>query len=240
MAKSQEENSEHGSLTFQSKRWEHAMPMWWTWCVRQSFLAYLRFVDLSLTFDSRVPQAIAALIIDKVRGEGHLEDQCAWYGICYLVDTTLGLILAIWGLKILDYLAHENDWVALKHSGVYEGVDGVLHWIYQCLAWVFILTVVKIIIYYFMIWTSEPLAFVGGILFEPLQSNIRFELLFVMIFFPGLLNVIYFWIADSFLQAKAEHAGAHEDDPEETEMAQKKESLLTEEDKAKTEIPPIV
>ena len=175
-----------------------------------------------------------------MRGEGHLEDQCAWYGICYLVDTTLGLILAIWGLKILDYLAHENDWVALKHSGVYEGVDGVLHWIYQCLAWVFILTVVKIIIYYFMIWTSEPLAFVGGILFEPLQSNIRFELLFVMIFFPGLLNVIYFWIADSFLQAKAEHAGAHEDDPEETEMAQKKESLLTEEDKAKTEIPPIV
>lgn len=148
-----------------------------------------------------------------------------------MVDTTLGLILAIWGLKLIDTAAHTNDWTSLKHSGVYEGVDGVLHWIHQVLAWLFILTVSKVIIYYFMIWTSEPLAYVGASLFAPLQSNIRFELLFVMIFFPGFLNVIYFWIADSFLQAKAEHAGAHEEDPEETELAQKKETLLTDVEK---------
>jgi hypothetical protein len=178
---------------------------------------------------------IAAIIIDNTRGETRLDDQCAWYGICYLVDTTLGLILAIWGLKILDTMAHQNDWASLKHSGVYEGVDGVMHWIHQSIAWLVILTVVKVIIYYFIIWTSEPLAYVGGSLFAPLQDNIRFELLFVMIFFPGFLNVIYFWIADSFLQAKPDQAGAHEEDPEETEMAQKKEALLTEDDKKEAE-----
>jgi hypothetical protein len=176
-------------------------------------------------------QVIAAIIINKVRGDAQLNDQCAWYGMCYLVDTTLGLILAIWGVKLLDWAAHENDWASLKHSGVYEGVDGILHWIHQSLAWIFILTVVKVIIYFFMIAASGPLANAGAFLFAPLQGNIRFELLFVMIFFPGFLNVIYFWIADSYLQAKPEHAHAHEDEEAETEMAQKKESLLANDDK---------
>eukprot|EP00934_Nitzschia_sp_Nitz4_P005859 Nitzschia sp. Nitz4//scaffold235_size30605//1877//2881//NITZ4_007970-RA/size30605-augustus-gene-0.16-mRNA-1//-1//CDS//3329543438//5849//frame0 len=171
---------------------------------------------------------IAAEIIDNVRGDNQLDDQCAWYGMCYLVDTTLGLILAIWGLKLLDMLAHHNDWVSLKHSGVYEGVDGILHWFNQVLAWMFIMTIVKVIIYFVMVLGSSPLAYVGAIIFAPLQTNIRIELLFVMIFFPGFLNVIYFWVADSYLQAKGEHAGAHEVDPDKVEATtQKKESLLT-------------
>ena len=50
----------------------------------------------------------------------------------------------------------------------------------------------------------------GAILFKPLQSNIRFELLFVMIFFPGVLNIIYFWITDSYLKAGGKHPDLHE------------------------------
>jgi hypothetical protein len=193
------------------------------------------YLDVWLLTTSSSSKIIAGIIIDKVRGDGQLDDQCAWYGMCYLVDTTLGLILAIWGVKLLDMAAQQNDWASLKHSGVYEGDDGILHWTHQVIAWMFILTVVKVIVYYFMVAASEPLAYVGGLLFEPLQGNIRFELLFVMIFFPGVLNVIYFWIADSYLQAKAEHADAHEDDPEETELAQKKEALLTEEGRKEAE-----
>jgi hypothetical protein len=173
------------------------------------------------------PQAIAAIIISNTRGETSLNDQCAWYGMCYLVDTTLGLVLAVWGLRIIDYMAQKWNWDSLKQSGVYEGVDGLVHWFWQVFAWMVNLTVGKVIIYYFMVWCSEPLAVVGSILFRPLQGNIRFELLFVMIFFPGFLNVIYFWIADSYLQAKGENSGAHEVDPDEAEMTeQRKEALL--------------
>jgi len=143
-----------------------------------------------------------------------------------LVDTTLGLLLAIWGLKAIDRMANEWDWVSLKHSGVYEGVDGLLHWIHQAVAWLLILTVCKVIIYFCMIWTADGLAYFGSLLFTPLQGNIRFELLFVMIFFPGVLNVIYFWVADHYLKAGAEHTGAHEEETLDTELAKKKESLL--------------
>ena len=67
-------------------------------------------------------------------------------------------------------------------------------------------------------------------LFRPLQGNIRFELLFVMILFPGLMNVIYFWIADHHLKAKPEHSDAHEE-IEGSDLSDKQESLLTDEDK---------
>jgi CBS domain containing-hemolysin-like protein len=176
--------------------------------------------------------------VDNTQGDdASLEDECAWYAIAYLVDTTLGLVLAIWFLKALDMLAHQNDWVSLKHSGVYEGVDGVLHFANQTVAWMVVLTLVKIVIYYFMVLFSGALAVAGALLFEPFQSNIRFELLFVMIFFPGVLNLIYFWIADSYLKAKKEHAGAHEDEDAEAEMTAKQEGLLTEEERRAQEEP---
>jgi STIMATE family len=154
-----------------------------------------------------------------------LKDQCAWYGMSYLIDTTLGLFLAISLLGLLDYMANERDWVHLKHSGVYVGPDGYKHWISQVVAWMTILTIVKFIIYLFMRIFSQQLAVLGQWLFEPLQSNIRIELLFVMIVFPGLLNVVYFWIADSYLKAKHEHAEAHEQSPE-FQLAEKKQALL--------------
>jgi hypothetical protein len=81
---------------------------------------------------------------------------------------------------------------------------------------------------------SEPLAFFGGLLFAPLQCNIHFELVFVMILFPGLLNVIYFWIADGYLKASKEHSDAHEHD--ESGLEDKKEALVEEEEE---ESPPI-
>lgn len=171
---------------------------------------------------------IAAIIVNSGDEPTDLNDQCAWYGMTYIIDTTLGLVLAIWGLKAIDWMANEWDWMSLKHSGVYEGVDGLLHWIHQAVAWLIILTVSKVIIYYFMIWTADWLSLFGDLLFAPFQSNIHFELLFVMIFFPGVLNVIYFWVADHYLKAGAEHAGAHEEETLDTELAKKKASLLPE------------
>lgn len=183
---------------------------------------------------------IAAVIVNKGAIDNNsLNDQCAWYGMTYLVDTTLGLVLAIWGLKAIDWMANEWDWASLKHSGVYEGVDGLLHWIHQVVAWLIILTVAKVIIYYFMLLTGDWLALFGNILFTPLQSNIRFELLFVMIFFPGVLNVIYFWIADHYLKAGAEHAGAHEEHTLDTELAQKATGLLPDGEVEDSKLPKI-
>ena len=159
---------------------------------------------------------ISAVIAGNVRGGQTLDDECAWYAINYVIDTTLGLVITIIFLDWLEKLAHHFNGVALKNSGVYVGKDGIIHWFWQMTAWIVILSLVKVIICVFMWVFSAPLAWVGAVLFAPLQNNIRFELLFVMIFFPGVLNIIYFWVTDSYLKAGKEHAGAHHE--EENEM----------------------
>lgn len=169
-----------------------------------------------------IHQVIAAVISQNIRGESKLEDQCAWYGMSYIIDTSLGLLIAVVLLGLLDRTANARDWKSLRNSGVYAGADAVPHWVAQVLAWLAILSIAKVIIYIFMWVFSSPLAYVGAILFLPLQANKHFELVFVMILFPGFLNVIYFWIADGFLKAKQEHAAAHELPPDD-----KREALVS-------------
>jgi len=176
--------------------------------------------------------AIAAVIARNVWGEVVLEDECAWYAINYLIDTTIGLVLTVYFLQLLDRIANDQNWSSLKNSGVYTGSNAMHHWWAQLIVWILLLTVVKIIIILFM-WAISPwLAKWGVIFFGPLQSNIKFELLFVMIIFPGFLNVLYFWVIDSFLRATDHHEGVHEAHVEivdvHNEKQSKTESLIEE------------
>ncbi len=138
---------------------------------------------------------IAAVISKNTWGNYELEDQCAWYAISFLVDTTVGLFFSLVLLGWLNVEAKDRNWVSLMNGGVYEGPDGMKHWRDQVLAWIVILTLVRFLVALF-IWVFSPLlARTGDILFEPMQNHIRFELLFVMIVFPGILNFFYFWVA---------------------------------------------
>ena len=177
---------------------------------------------------------IAAVISENIRGENVLEDQCAWYGLSYLIDTTFGLLLAILGLQAIERLANKYQWKPLQHSGVYVGDTAWYHWSIQVVSWIVILTITKFIIYLFMWIFSSQLAWIGSTLFAPFSGYKHFELLFVMIFFPGILNVIYFWIADSYLKASDDQTEAYVHD--ETGLQDKKESLLSSSEQKDTEM----
>ncbi|KAL7464566.1 hypothetical protein ACHAXS_004900 [Conticribra weissflogii] len=186
---------------------------------RRKFLTW--FLDVSkqafgACYAHVLNMVISAIIAENVRGDQALDDECAWYAINYVIDTTLGLVITIVFLDWLERIANSRNWTSLKNSGVYEGREGIIHWAHQMIAWIIILTLVKVVICGFMWVFSAPLAYVGAVMFEPLQSNIRFELLFVMIFFPGVLNIIYFWITDSYLKASGHQTGAHDDEDEKT------------------------
>ena len=142
----------------------------------------------------------------------------------YIIDTSLGLVIAIVLLRWLDRVANERNWTALKDSGIYAGPDAITHWAAQVIAWLIILSIAKVAIYIFMWAFSNPLAWAGGLLFAHFEDNIHFELVVVMILFPGVLNVVYFWIADGYLRANKEHAAAHEPDA----FTDKREALVDE------------
>lgn len=153
---------------------------------------------------------VAAILPSLTRGNYILHDQCAWYAISFVTDTTVGLFFSLIFLGILNAQAKKRGWDSLENTGVYEGPDGMRHWRNQLISWMVILTLTKFPVVGVM-WIFSPiLSRAGDFLFEPLQSNIRFELLFVMIIFPGICNFFYFWIADHYLKAGPEHTSAHE------------------------------
>lgn len=136
------------------------------------------------------------------------QDECAWYAVSFVVDTTVGLLFSLVLLGILNGEAKKRGWKTLEHSGAYDrGGDADRSagryriWCHQVLAWLIILTLVRGWNLLFL-WIFSPwLARVADFLFSPIQADIRFELLFVMIIFPGVLNLFYFWIADHYLKA---------------------------------------
>jgi len=174
---------------------------WWLDVSKQGFGAFYSHLTNML---------VSAIIAGYTRGQYELKDQCAWYGINFLIDTTVVSFFSVLMLDMLTQAAHNRNWETLKNSGVYEGENGMTHWFHQLLSWMMILTVTKFILV-FILWAFYPiLARFGDFLFKPLQENIHFELLFVMIIFPGILNFFYFWIADQYLKAGPEHPEAHE------------------------------
>jgi hypothetical protein len=168
---------------------------------------------------------VAAVIVGHARGDFILEDECAWYATMYVMDTVVGLILSIYFLKLIDQLADKHGWNTLMHSGVYVGPERYKTWSHQLMAWLSILSVVKVMLTFLMWLFSPVLAKWAAVLFQPFEDNTRIELLFVMIVFPGFLNVIWFWITDHFLKAEGHHAGAHEPIADSTADA-KSDSLL--------------
>jgi hypothetical protein len=154
---------------------------------------------------------IAAVLSDNVRGDYELKDQCAWYATTFFIDTTLGLVISVFLLHLVADLANKYEWTTLMVNGVYEGPDGLRIWRDQLISWMLILTVVKFVII-LILWVFSPLlAVMGDFFFRPLQGNVHFELLFVMILFPGIMNFFYFWIADGYLKATPDHPEAHEE-----------------------------
>lgn len=138
-------------------------------------------------------------------------DECAWYGISFVIDTTIGLALSILFLHQLDTFAKAHQIAPLMHLGVYTGDSALYHWTAQLLSWILILTIVKGIIYLLMYVCMGILSVLSEILFTNVFSgHRRFELVFVMILMPGVLNVLYFWIADNNLKAGDDEIAAHE------------------------------
>lgn len=139
-----------------------------------------------------------------------LHDQCAWYALNYMIDSTIGLLLTFWFLGMLTKIANKNGWEELAHSGVYRGEKAVRIWLFQFTAWLIILSLVRVVEFILMWLTQDFLASLGEPLARVFQYNIRVELLFVMIMFPGVLNVVYFLIIDNFLKADEDTLAALE------------------------------
>lgn len=143
---------------------------------------------------------IAKLLAAKDSGfTTTLKDECAWYAICSVVDTTLGLLVSVLLIYAINrFCAGKKAWAVL--TGDFTE-DIARRFSCQLLVWVIVLIITKLIVLSVSWAAADILAEVGIFLFGPLQSAPHAELVMVMLIIPSILNLVYFWVVDSWLSA---------------------------------------
>ena len=74
---------------------------------------------------------IAMLISSHSRASSNLDDQCAWYAMNFLIDTTMGLALSLVMLHALEVVARRKEWETLMDTGEYSGEGSWRTWGHQ-------------------------------------------------------------------------------------------------------------
>ena len=103
-------------------------------------------------------------------------------------------------LGVQRYGAEQMGWTSIVESGEYGNPVSYRIWFLQLLAWLSIILVSKWIVTVALLSTARILGQVGNWLFSPLNNHPFAELMIVMVLCPCFLNILQFWIQDSYLK----------------------------------------
>ncbi|KAK1942643.1 Store-operated calcium entry regulator STIMATE [Phytophthora citrophthora] len=96
-------------------------------------------------------------------------------------------------------IAIRQQWTSLRCHGYYGSPPSWRVWWMQLLQWCTVLIIMKFFVGVVLYAFSSPLGWVGSLLFYPVHNHPKIELLIVMIGCPLVMNMVQFWIQDSFL-----------------------------------------
>ncbi|CCI41567.1 unnamed protein product [Albugo candida] len=143
---------------------------------------------------------LVAIRTAEATDEAKVADQCAFYFLNFVIDTTVGVYVAYHLLQVVTSLAVRWSWTALKNPGRYGDPPSLRVWWAQLWEWFAVLFLMKSIVAAFIFIFRIPLAWMGSIIFYPFRAHPKVELIIVMIGCPLIMNMIQFWIQDSFLK----------------------------------------
>ena len=123
------------------------------------------------------------------------------------MDTILGVPIAYGCLWLLVHCAHKREWRHLRKTGEYGDPANWRTWFSQLATWTLIVCFYKVFLGVFLFMARNPLTAAGLAMFQPLQGNPQVELVVVMVACPCLMNVVQFWIFDTFIKEKTNTSG---------------------------------
>lgn len=162
---------------------------------RRSFYVFLLDCSKQLVGGAMIHiwNLIGAIWLDSQIDFG---DQCTWYWLNVMVDTTLGVLVA-YGLLQASMRVWKYD------SGNYVGPDGELdynRWLVQVGHWLLIVTMMKFICIMTIFVGRYPLNGAAEGVLLPLAKQEEAKLVVVMIVTPGVMNIFQFCVQDQFLK----------------------------------------
>ena len=155
-------------------------------------------LDISKQGFSSCVAHFANIIIAMIMSTPGVSTQCGWYFVSYTIDSLIGgLIVSIYLLKFLIYLANKYGWNSLKESGNY-GYPDINYNVYiiQTVSWVIITILgrfVSALIIYIIPGLDHVVEFI-----DSLFNKSQFELTFVMVVCPITINILSVLIIDGF------------------------------------------
>jgi len=134
-------------------------------------------------------------------------DECDWYWVNIVVDTTLGVV-CVYGLlrlmtrSIQEFLPDQADDL---RTGEYNDANGkfvLTKYAKQVLLWLVIVSAMKIcMVIIMMIGHSLFLAIASAVL-SPFEASAEAKLMMAMIVTPCIMNALQYWVTDNFIRKK--------------------------------------
>jgi len=170
-----------------------------------------------------VMNLLCAVVLGRITS-GDTCDECEWYWINIVLDTTVGvgvqyvLLRALTNL-VLRCLQSSSSRALLPVGGVAEDFSTgdyrsretgkVLpkRYLKQLALWLVVVSGMKLSIVLLMIVCSAPLQFLASIALKPFIQRPATKLIVVMVLTPMCMNAFQFWVTDNFLQKGIEGEG---------------------------------
>ena len=137
-------------------------------------------------------------------------DECSWYWIHITVDTTLGVFVNYQLHKLIYRVIVPKfcspTMAANFKSGDYGLASGKVQWgkyFRQLVVWILIVSIMKCTMVLIMLVGHVPLVATASWILSHFRKNAELKLMIVMVITPLVMNMVQFWITDSFTRKKA-------------------------------------
>mmetsp|Transcript_129934 Transcript_129934/g.277458 ORF Transcript_129934/g.277458 Transcript_129934/m.277458 type:complete len:236 (-) Transcript_129934:102-809(-) len=143
---------------------------------------------------------LCAMIFSRI--EQVSADECAWYWVNIMIDTTLGVGICWAFLKITETVFgyETGHYGGETHAGIdWELNPDYCKWARQIVGWCFIVFMMKVVVVFIM-WVIAPFWVRLAIICTHWLTNQQARLVFVMVVTPIVMSVFQFLVQDSFLK----------------------------------------
>ncbi|CAO3679614.1 unnamed protein product [Rhizopus microsporus] len=191
----------------------------WALDVAKQFVgaAVIHFLNLAVSY-----------IAGRPKGGGPRTNLCVWYFLNVAVDTTIGVVILWFWLKSIQRIftmLHIKD-IKTGQYGAPPLRHMLLPWFKQTFIFVLAESLMKLCVYWMFRYFPFLFSF-GEWVLRWTKGNYRYQVIFVMLIFPLIMNIIQFWIVDTIVKvAPKDQEGVIQDQPNNDHVDNEREPLL--------------
>mmetsp|Transcript_15911 Transcript_15911/g.29116 ORF Transcript_15911/g.29116 Transcript_15911/m.29116 type:complete len:229 (+) Transcript_15911:112-798(+) len=149
---------------------------------------------------------IMNVLIAYLMSEWDSENQCVWYFVNIIIDCSFGVLISYLLLRCITAAALRCGLERLRSGDYLQLSDkpDVKAWLMQLGVWMLIVLFVKWVLVGIIYLLRDYLSDAGAVVLSPVAFEPKLELVIVMVVVPCFMNVIQFWVQDSFLKGRVE------------------------------------